>query len=65
MNPFDISTGSMQSHPAEPIPVPYIVGGAAEVAVDLTVNGRGHSINGRMPVAVRRNLRPLWIHALD
>jgi hypothetical protein len=46
-------------------PVPFDPGGSVRVVVDLTLNGQDYRIEGEMRAAERRNVRPLWIYALD
>ena len=51
--------------PVRHAPVPFEPGGSVRVVVDLTLNGRDYRIEGEMRAAERRNVRPLWIYALD
>jgi len=51
--------------PVAHAPVPFDPGGSVRVVVDLTLNGQDYWIEGEMRAAERRNVRPLWIYALD
>ena len=51
--------------PAAQAPVPFDPGGSVHIVVDLTLNGRDYRIEGEMRAAERRNVRPLWIYALE